>query len=233
MTHTSFDGQFGAELLSTTIKRLLLDRILGGEYEPGERIVELKLAREFGTSQSPVRDALRDLAALGIVTIHPRRGARVRLPTAKELADVSVVRSELDALAARLAADTITPEALAELAARLDEMAASARSHDHRTLAFADAQFHATIATASGNSAVTRVFEQLEPFARTFITFSLPNVDVSKILRDHAEIMGALEDRDAERAAEAARNHQLSVSRLLQTGQEPAQRAHGAPSARP
>jgi DNA-binding GntR family transcriptional regulator len=215
MTESGLEGEFGGELLSTTVKRLLLDRILSGEYQPGERIVELRLAKELGLSQSPVREALRDLAAVGIVTIHPRRGARVRLPTAKELTDVSVVRSELDALAARLAVETMSAETLQELHGLLGEMTAAAQASDFRKLASADAQFHATIATASGNSAVTRVFDQLEPFARTFITFSLPNVDVSSILAEHTEIMNALEDRDAERAGAAARDHQLSVSRLL------------------
>jgi len=223
--------EFGGELLSTTIKRVLLDRIFGGEYEPGERIVELQIAREFGISQSPVREALRDLTALGVVAIHPRRGARVRLPTAKELIDVSVVRSELDALAARLAAEAIGPETLAELDARLEEMTASAAAGRYRTVALADARFHATIAEASRNSAVTRVFEQLEPFARTFITFSLPNVDVSGILREHAEIRSALADGDADRAAEAARNHQLSVSRLLHDQGATEQLSQGSPSA--
>ena len=210
------DVEFGGELLSTTVKKLLVDRIVGGEYQPGERIVELRLAKELGLSQSPIREALRDLAAIGIVDIHPRRGARVRLPTAKELADVSVVRSEIDALAARIAATTITPTVLAELATLLDNMKSSAKAGDYRSLATADAAFHALIALASGNSAVPRVFDQLEPFARTFITFSLPNVDVSSIFRDHAEIMTALESGDPEWAARAAREHQLNVSRLLQ-----------------
>ncbi|MBK5248009.1 MAG: GntR family transcriptional regulator [Actinomycetales bacterium] len=220
MTQPGLDGDFGGELLSTTVKRLLLDRILGGEYAPGERIVELRLAKELGLSQSPVREALRDLAAgLHIVTIHPRRGARVRLPTAKELADVSVVRSEIDALAARLAVETLSEDTLSELAGLLAEMKASAETGDFRSLASSDAKFHALIAESSANSAVTRVFDQLEPFARTFITFSLPNVDVSSILREHADIMSALEARDGERASRAARDHQLNVSRLIRESQ--------------
>lgn len=210
----------GGELLSTRIKRLLLDRILSGEYAPGERIVELQLARELGISQSPIREALRDLAGLGIVAIHPRRGARVRRPTAKELADVTIVRSELDALAAREAAEAIGDDTLAKLGDLLQEMTVAADVDDHRGLAFADAAFHATIAKASGNSAVARVFEQLEPFARTFITFSLPNVDVGVILREHAEIIDALAARDPERAATAARNHQHSVRHLLEEAYE-------------
>ena len=58
---------------------LVLDRIVNGFYRPGERIVEFTLAKELGVSQSPVREGLRELAAVGIVTIHPRRGARVRI----------------------------------------------------------------------------------------------------------------------------------------------------------
>ena len=112
----------GTELLSTSVKRLLLDRIMLGHYKPGERIIELQVAKELGTSQSPVREALRDLAAIGIVTIHSRRGARVRLPTSKELADISVVRSEIDALAATLAAPLMDDAILAELREAYAEM---------------------------------------------------------------------------------------------------------------
>src|SRR3954469_25548439 len=104
MTESRPGSDFGGELLSATVKRLVLDRIVQGYYRPGERIVEFTLAKELGVSQSPVREGLRELAAVGIVTIHPRRGARVRMPNSKELADVSLVRSEIDALAARLAA---------------------------------------------------------------------------------------------------------------------------------
>ena len=108
---------FGSEPLSMSIKRVLLDRITKGELAAGERIVESRLAKELQISQSPVREALRDLAAIGLVEIESRRGARVRQPTAKELRDVSEVRSEIDAMAARLTAmrlDDGTLEALRE-----------------------------------------------------------------------------------------------------------------------
>src|SRR3954468_267775 len=117
MTQTQLGAEFGGELLSATVKRLVLDRIVQGHYRPGERIVEFKLAKELGVSQSPVREGLRELAAVGIVTIHPRRGAPVRLPSAKELADVRVVRAEVDALAARLAAGRIPAATLDALEA--------------------------------------------------------------------------------------------------------------------
>ena len=214
---TEMSAEFGAELLSATVKRLVLDRIVQGHYRPGERIVEFKLAKELGVSQSPVREALRELAAVGIVTIHPRRGARVRLPSAKELADVSVVRSEIDALAARLAAPRIPDATLDALEALIEEMLAQLDAGDFSGVTEADVRFHHLIAEASENHALERAFDQLAPFARTFITLTLPDVDVREIVLQHRPILAALRARDAGAAAEAARAHQLSVSELLQT----------------
>lgn len=209
------DITIGGELLSVSVKRLLLDRIMQGHYKPGERIIELQVAKELGTSQSPVREALRDLAAIGIVTIHSRKGARVRLPTGKELADISVVRSEIDALAARLAAPQLDDVAVGDLREAFEQMQRCHARGEHLATTQADATFHRIIAVASGNQAVQHVFDQLEPFARTFITLSLPNVDVTSIINEHRGILEALEQGDAELASERARTHQLNVSALF------------------
>lgn len=217
MTGSQLGSDIGGELLSATVKRLVLDRIVQGHYAPGERIVEFKLAKELGLSQSPVREGLRELAAVGIVTIHPRRGARVRLPSAKELADVSLVRAEVDALAARLAAGRIPDATLETLGGLVDEMFDRLEAGDFSGVTEADVRFHHLIAEASENHALVRAFDQLAPFARTFITLTLPDVDVRGIVLEHRPILDALRARDAERAAEAARAHQLSVSDLLQT----------------
>ncbi len=217
MTGSQLSSDIGGELLSATVKRIVLDRIVSGHYAPGERIVEFQLAKELGLSQSPVREGLRELAAVGIVTIHPRRGARVRLPSAKELADVSLVRAEVDALAARLAADRIPDATLETLGGLVDEMFDRLEAGDFSGVTEADVRFHHLIAEASENHALVRAFDQLAPFARTFITLTLPDVDVRGIVLEHRPILDALRARDAERAAEAARAHQLSVSDLLQT----------------
>lgn len=206
-----------SELLSASVRRLLLDRIVHGVYRPGERIVELQLARELGLSQSPVREALRDLAAIGVVTMHARRGARVRLASAKELADVSVVRAEIDALAARLVAEHASDAFLTMLTDLIDTMFRRFGEQDFPALTEADVQFHRLIAEESTNHAIVRAFDQLAPFGRTFITLTLPDVDVREILGEHRLILAALAARDPDAAAAAARAHQLSVGRLLQT----------------
>lgn len=203
------------ELLSTSVKKLLLDRIMSGHYKPGERIIELQLSKELGTSQSPVREALRDLAAIGIVTIHSRRGARVRLPTSKELSDISLVRSEIDALAATLAAPLVDEDVLGQLRAAYADMEHHHADGNHAALTQADAQFHRLIVMTSANQAIQHVFDQLEPFARTFITLTLPKVNVQSIIGEHKLILSALEQRDGSLAAKCAREHQLNVSVLF------------------
>src|SRR5512139_851338 len=90
-------------VLSGQVKDHLLQEIMAGHYAPGSRIVETRVARELGTSQAPVREALRDLEALGVVELNAFRGARVRRPSAAELLEAFEVRAELESLAVQLA----------------------------------------------------------------------------------------------------------------------------------
>src|SRR3972149_3811605 len=79
------DSAISRSVLSAQVKERLLEAILDGRSPPGARIVETRVARELGTSQAPVREALRDLEALGVVENSPFRGARVRQPSIEEL----------------------------------------------------------------------------------------------------------------------------------------------------
>ena len=90
-------------VLADQVRDHLLEGILSGRYPPHSRIVETQVARQLGTSQAPVREALRSLEALGVVVISPFRGARVRRPTRREILEAYAVRSALEVLAARLA----------------------------------------------------------------------------------------------------------------------------------
>jgi len=217
MNDKRVESPISGELLSTSVKKFLLDRIIKGYYKPGERIVELQLSKELGTSQSPVREALRDLAAIGVVTIHSRRGARVRLPTTKELVDNTLVRSEVDALAATLASPLLDQDMLCELREAFGEMERQHAAGNYAGMTQADAHFHRLIATASANETILQVFDRLEPFARTFITLTLPTANVKPIIAEHKLILDALELRDASLAAKRAREHQLTVGALLNT----------------
>src|SRR3954464_13545516 len=109
-------------VLSAQVKDRLLRWIIEGELPPGARIIETRVARQLGTSQAPVREALRDLATLGLVEMHPYRGARVRTPQSHELIEAMEVRGELEAIAARHAATVIDERTLARMGGLLDGM---------------------------------------------------------------------------------------------------------------
>jgi len=136
------DNAISRNVLSDQVKDRLLDAILTGEYPPGSRIIETRVARECGTSQAPVREALRDLEALGVVEIAPFRGARVRRPTRSELVEAFIVRSELESLAARLAVPHLSDAVFEELEGYIAEMHAAAISGDAYAEAMADLKFH-------------------------------------------------------------------------------------------
>jgi DNA-binding GntR family transcriptional regulator len=202
-------------VLSDQVKDRLLEAILDGRYPPGARIVETRVARELGTSQAPVREALRDLEALGLVETTAFRGARVRHPSADELLEAFVVRSQLETLAARLAVPRMTDADFEQLAGYLGEMRRAARIGDLHAEAVADAAFHGRVVEVSGNAMLRRVWQRLEPLSRTYITLVAPGADRHAIADMHQPILDALRGRDAGRAALALDHHYTAAGAML------------------
>jgi DNA-binding GntR family transcriptional regulator len=201
------DVEISRSVLSDRVKDHLLQAILAGQYSPGARIVETRVASELGTSQAPVREALRDLEALGVVETTAFRGARVRRPSAAELLEAFAVRAELESLAARLAVARVTDDDLAELDRLLVEMRRAAEVGDGHAEAIADAAFHGLIVDLSGNSTLRRVWRTLEPFSRTYITIGAPGADRRWIAEQHAPVLTALRARDPELVTAVLHDH--------------------------
>jgi DNA-binding GntR family transcriptional regulator len=194
-------------VLADQVKDRILEGILSGHHPPDSRIIETKIARELGTSQAPVREALRGLEALGVVEITPFRGARVRRPSRREIIEAYVVRSTLEALAARLAVPRLTDADLAELRGHLEAMRVAAGKDDGRAVAEADARFHGRIVELADNDTLLKVWRSLEPFSRTYLTLVVPGADPQWSAGLHAPIVAALERRDVEEVVDALRRH--------------------------
>ena len=194
-------------VLSHAVKDRLLERIIAGAYPPGSRIVETRVARELGTSQAPVREALRDLEALGVVEISPFRGARVRRPGLDELLEAYGVRAELEAMAARLAMPRLVADDLAVMDGLVDEMRRCADAGDTVGEAAADAAFHAALVDRAGNATLRRLWGQLEPYSRTYINIAVPGADRREMAELHAPVLDALRSGDASLAEDAIRQH--------------------------
>ena len=194
-------------VLADQVKERLLESILDGSYPPDSRIVETAVAKELGTSQAPVREALRGLEALGIVEITPFRGARVRRLDPEELLEAYVVRSAVEVLGARLAMARIGDDDVAELLAIGDAMQEAAKSGDRRGVATIDASLHEKLMQLSGNSTLLRVWRSLEPFSRTYITLVGPGSDPEWSAHLHDPMLDAVRDRDSNRLERAIERH--------------------------
>ena len=222
-------GALARSVLADQVKDRLLEEILAGRYAPDARIVETQVARELGTSQAPVREALRGLAALGVVEITPFRGARVRRPTRHELLEAYAVRSALETLAARLAVPRMDDDDLAELAGFMDTMQAAARAGDGHAVAEADARFHGRIVELADNGTLEKVWRSLEPFSRTYLTLVVPGADPQWSADLHTPILAALRARDVDAVVAALEQHFADVAANMarrlpnddETGDEP------------
>ncbi|MGH2474450.1 MAG: GntR family transcriptional regulator [Candidatus Limnocylindrales bacterium] len=199
-------------VLADQVQDRILESILSGRYPPDTRIVETQVARELGTSQAPVREALRGLEGLGFVAITPFRGARVRRPSRREIVESYAVRSALEALAAQAAVPHLTDAALEDLAALVAAMQAAARDGDGHAVAEADARFHARIVELADNATLAKVWRSLEPFLRTYITLAAPGADPVWSAELHEPILDALRRRDGEAVVAALQVHFDQVS---------------------
>ena len=194
-------------VLSDQVKERLLEAILDGSYPPDSRIVETAVAKELGTSQAPVREALRGLEALGIVEITPFRGARVRRLDSAELLEAYVVRSTIEVLGARLAMARLTDDDVAALDSIGADMRRAADAGDGRALAIVDASPHEKIMQLSGNRTLLRVWRSLEPMSRTYITLVGPGSDPRWSAALHDPILEAIRARDTDAVVAAIERH--------------------------
>jgi DNA-binding GntR family transcriptional regulator len=199
-------------VLADQVKERILEAILEGRYPPNSRIVETQVARDLGTSQAPVREALRGLEALGVVEITPFRGARVRHPSRREIIEAYAVRSALEALAAQLAVPRMSDADLRELAGYLDEMQARAKEGDGHGVAAADARFHGRIVALATNHTLEKVWRSLEPFSRTYLTLVVPGADPQWSADLHRPIVEALRLREIDAVVGALQRHFDEVS---------------------
>lgn len=211
----AYEGPVQATMLGDQIKDHLLALILAGEFAPGARIVETRVARDLGVSQGPVREALRDLATLGLVELQAYRGARVRRPATEEIQEAMRVRAELEALAAAEACGRRGLGDLSEMRAILAEMVDLAASGQMEAYVRRNTEFHRAVVRTSGNRTLERLWELLLPFARTYLTAAASGLDAGRIRRSHERILRALASGDPEVAARAMRDHSREAQELV------------------
>ncbi|MEV4343237.1 GntR family transcriptional regulator [Actinoplanes sp. NPDC049596] len=199
--------------LSEGIRDGLVEQIVSGKLRSGERLIETKIAHDFGTSQAPVREALRELEALGFVESRPRRGRHVLPFVEQTIREAYVVRAALEEAATRLAMlNGKLP--LDDMRADVDDMYRCAADGDVRAMGLASTRFHRRVVAASANFLLERAWEGLQIEARTAIALITLDPELTHVADEHAELLAVLETGDVEAACLHTRSHQWAYADL-------------------
>jgi DNA-binding GntR family transcriptional regulator len=192
----------------------LVRGILEGDLGPGDRLIEMHIAKEYGTSQGPVREALRELEMLGFVRSEPHRGTYVRDPWQQGMLELYELRGALEEFAARMATPRLS-EDVGPLQAEVDAMAAAAASDDVHAAVEHSERFHRLIIEASGNQLLETVWSSLSITDHTALTLVTLELDLNTIAESHQPIVDAIAAGDIELACRVSREHQAWFEQML------------------
>jgi DNA-binding GntR family transcriptional regulator len=211
--------------LNKVVADAIRERILAGEFAPGERLAEERLSEELGVSRMPVREALRALAAEGIVTLEPRRGASVTSYTPQQVQELVEVRATLESLNAKLAARRKDPAQIAELQRVLAVGTKITEKTDLATIQDNNNRFHEALEAIGANSVLSSIVRSLRD--RTALIFARQSrTRVRENWKEHAEIVRAVIAGDADLAALLAGRHVYNAAQMPgATDEEPARRS--------
>lgn len=190
------------------IRETLEQAILTGEFDDGVRLDEVRLCTRFGVSRTPVREALHQLTASGLLEMKPRRGAFVRMPGFVEVVEMFEVMGELESMCGRLAAKRISDAQLEAFASACLKCEQAEEAGDSDAYYHENETFHQVLYEASGNgflqSQAVNLQKRLQPFRRLQLRV---RGRIRQSLDEHRQILQAVEAGDGEAAETLLRQH--------------------------
>uniref|UniRef100_UPI003FED81CD GntR family transcriptional regulator n=1 Tax=Agathobacter sp. TaxID=2021311 RepID=UPI003FED81CD len=208
--------------LSSMVFHTIREDILNGKYQANEELKEKSIGEEMGVSRTPVREALRQLELEGLVHIIPNKGAFVENVTLKDIKDIYEIRSLLEGLCARWAANNITKEQLEELEETvfLSDFHFSKENWDQ--MVELDNRFHEIVYEACGSKELTRVLRDYHHYLQRIRKITLEQKTRARASMDeHCKIAEALKARDAAEAERCASIHiRNTISNMDKIGWE-------------
>jgi DNA-binding GntR family transcriptional regulator len=195
--------------IAESIRRM----IVSGQLNPGERIVESRIARQIGVGQPTVREALVALEHEGLVVRHANQGCVVTELTRADICQLVRIRAELEMLAVELTAQSASKAGIADLVASAKAMRAAAAGNDSQRFFQLDLQFHKLLWSLSGNAFLPRLLEQtLAPLLAFLFIRNIrrkQDIDLKQSAQAHLDMAKAIESRDVEKARATAREKLL------------------------
>ena len=185
------------DMLPTKVVNILRNKILNGEYQPDEKLVQSTLAEQLGVSRMPIREALKKLELEGLVTIEPHRGAVVKSITIEDIKEIYTLRAELEKLALSLSIPRLTELDLNQLKVKLSEMEQSENVEDFVS---ANIEFHRLMIKGCSWKRLLSFIETLWNGFPQHTPHLLPE-QVQKSNAEHKEILTAILNKDSEKAS--------------------------------
>lgn len=194
--------------LRDVVFETLRQAIITGEIEPGEKLLEVHIAKTLGVSRTPVREAIHSLELEGLAEINPRHGACVTKITEKSMKEVLEVRRALDTLTTELACERITEKQIMELERACTAFENAVAKGDSRDIAATDVAFHNIIIEATGNEKLKGLLKNIsEQMYRYRYTYIKDDSQHEQLIMEHRIICDSLKRRDKESAVKAAQTH--------------------------
>jgi DNA-binding GntR family transcriptional regulator len=221
---------FETRTLTERSYEYLRKEIVGNRLPPGAVLNEVALAAQLGVSRGPVREAIRQLAAEGLVRARPRRSAVVSTLSADEFLEAYQVREALEVLAVRLAVNLIDENELVGLERLTEAMAKAAEAQDTDAFFEANTAFHVMLVEASQNKRLIAMYRALSAEMNRFRVSSLTlRGSLRRSIAEHGAIVRALRRRDADRATKLIGEHIRVPQQRLDTRDRTASWAYGLP----
>lgn len=201
---------------SEELRREIESDILAGRFRAGERLDEQSLARRFQVSRTPIREAFLQLQSAGLVTYQANRGAFVARLNASDVLEMCELRTELESICGRLAAQRIAPDTMIELARALQACERAVEAHDLQAYFASNDRFHMAVYAMTGNKLLADTAGSLYHRLKFFRHIQFADEDrMQRSLAEHRGIVAAITARDADKAEAALRAHALTRSEKL------------------
>lgn len=214
------------ELLSQKVYRILKARIIKGDLKTGKKLLENKIAKQLGVSRTPVREAIKGLAAEGLVKLNPNQGVIIINVSIKDVKEVLQIRRVLEGFAASIAAEKTSQEETSKLEGIIKKMSSAISKPKPDTVTYSElnAEFHNLIMNVCGNKRLMEICNGLSNSDHRFRIRAL-RVNSERLkysLEEHQKIVEALKRRDAEQATRLRQKHAENILKniLIYGGKE-------------
>ncbi|MDC0607496.1 GntR family transcriptional regulator [Amylibacter sp.] len=205
--------------MARTADKLISDirkEVSSGILKPGDQLEVTALAERFGVSRTPIREAIRTLVETGVLETRPRKGSFVRVLSAKQLLDLFQVAAELEGMACRLAALSLTKENVEAIERGLAKCTQAAEVQNNAEYAMANLDFHTAIHNASGNDWLIEQLRQLQINLNSYRTMPYEiRGRLNKSTDEHKIICDAILSGDGEHACNLMRDHMMLQGKRL------------------